>query len=151
VAALPVSLLRVAVAHSLDVVLVAAAVAAAAAAETALFGGQLPALAGSIEALALWLHLYAHTAVHALLVGGLFAVSYSAFGARHGRTLGRALLGLTLVRESGQRPSWLWALWHASISVAATLMLGAGLFWLVVDRRHRTWGNVLSRSVISAR
>jgi uncharacterized RDD family membrane protein YckC len=146
----PTSLGRVIAAVGVDAAIIAAVISLVAIAEMLLTDGSWPADRSGIEGLAVWLHVYAHTAMRAVLLGSFFAVGYTAFGARHGRTLGRAALGLTLVRHTGATPNWPWALWHAGCSFIATMVFGAGAFWLLVDARHRTFGNVLSRSVIAS-
>lgn len=141
---------KLALATCIDAAVIGATGWAWAATEMLLFDGSWPAERAGLEAVAVWMHIYAAVAVHTAVVTGGFALFYSALGAHDGRTLGRAALGLTLVRTSGDKPSWPWALWHASASVLLSSLWGAGLFWMIVDARRRTWGNLMSKSVVCA-
>ena len=132
----------------IDLALILAVGAAWIAVEMVLAGGQWPT--GGIDDVAGWLHMYPHTvrrSVSALLAAG---VAYAAVSGHSGKTLGRLVFRLALVRTSGKSLNWAVALWRAAVSVVSIAFFGAGFFWTVVDSRNRCWHDVLSASVVVA-
>jgi len=131
----------------------------------------LVAMAWALGCILLWLshHGYPHSrptafenlAVFLARTGSLptgiflaaFALSlvYGAVGALRGVTFGRAVMGLVLVGSDGRPPHLGGALWHALGCGLNILTLGAGSLWLVVDRSHRTWACLLSRTQVVPR
>lgn len=66
-----------------------------------------------------------------------------------GRSLGQLSCGLVLVEtRTGDRAKAGRALLRALLAVPSVLLLGAGCAWLLVDRRGRTWHELLSGTVL---
>jgi uncharacterized RDD family membrane protein YckC len=120
--------------------------------EMLVFDGHWPAdRANFWESLAVWLHLYARTALRAFVVMAAFAVGYNAWGAQRGRTVGRAATGLWALRQSGAPIGWGFAVARGVVGLVSALVFGAGYFWIIVDPRHRSWADVASDAVVVAR
>jgi uncharacterized RDD family membrane protein YckC len=81
----------------------------------------------------------------------VLAVVYGGMGALRGVTFGRAVMGLVLVGADGRPVGLGGALWHALGCALSILTLGAGSWWFVVDRSHRTWACLLSRTQVVPR
>jgi len=81
----------------------------------------------------------------------VLAVVYGGVGALRGVTFGRAVMGLVLVGADGRPVGPGGALWHALGCALNILSLGAGSWWFVVDRSHRTWACLLSRTQVVPR
>ena len=149
----PAPLWRHAMATAIDAFLPFAAMVAWAALEMLLRRGHWPDTSSdALTGIAVWLHAYAGTAQRMLLLGAAVAASHTVFGLRTGRTAGRHACNLLLVGLSGSAPtkgaSWSAALWHVVGGIVSLFALGAGHFWPIVDPRHRTWANVLSRTLV---
>jgi uncharacterized RDD family membrane protein YckC len=68
-------------------------------------------------------------------LGGALLVAYLTWGwARIGRTMGKRILGLALVRTSGDRVGWIAAFVRAALCVVFPL----GLLWCGVSRENRS-------------
>jgi uncharacterized RDD family membrane protein YckC len=65
---------------------------------------------------------------------------------RHG-TLGRRLTHTFVIAQDGSRLTWQRGLRRAAFSAISVAMWGAGFFWAIVDRRRRTWHDILSGTV----
>jgi len=82
----------------------------------------------------------------ALLVvtAAYFVVSWS----RGGQTIGMRAWRLRVVADEGGRLTWS----RAGVRFATALLslgaLGAGFFWSLIDRRHRCWHDIASRSTL---
>lgn len=115
-------------------------------------GGWPVEQATFLEALGMWLHLYAHTARRMTVVTAAFALCHTIYGVRTGKSLGRTTTGLLLVGLGTGRPTkggtWGAALWHTIGGLLSILCLGAGHFWIIVDGRRRTWANLLGRTLV---
>lgn len=89
-------------------------------------------------------------AIPALGLTVLIAVLYTTLGAflLRGRTLGRLLLGIRLVDESGQAPGLIRSLLRAVFSIASFAFFLAG-FWLALfDRHGQTLHDKLTRTFV---
>jgi uncharacterized RDD family membrane protein YckC len=136
----------------IDLSLTLAVGAALAGLEALVFDSHWPADRTNFwEALAAWMHLHAGTVVRATTVMALFAVGYSAWGAQRGRTLGRAALGLWVLRHTGEPLGWGRAVLRGTLELVSALAFGAGFFWMMVDAQHRSWADVLSGAVVVSR
>ena len=57
-------------------------------------------------------------------------------------------MGLVLVSKEGRPVGWDGAVWHGLGCALSIITLGAGALWPVVDRWHRTWACLLSRTQV---
>ena len=69
------------------------------------------------------------------------------------RSVNRLLvvMGLVLVSQEGRPVGLGGALWHGLGCGLNILTLGAGTLWFVVDRWHRSWASLLSRTQVVPR
>lgn len=66
-----------------------------------------------------------------------------------GRSIGKLACGLELVANgTGHRPGVLRALWRGISTIPGVLLLGFGYFWLIMDRRNRTFHDRLSGTTV---
>lgn len=80
------------------------------------------------------------------LVGSIvyFAGAWWIFG----RTLGEAVFGLRVVRSDGRRVGLGRSLIRFLFMTLGLTLLGLGYLWMLVDRRRRTWGDIVARTVV---
>jgi uncharacterized RDD family membrane protein YckC len=78
--------------------------------------------------------------VFGVWTGLYFWAGWSVFG----KTLGKALVGLKVVRSDGAKLGW----WRALVRLAAfalsAVALGIGFAWVAVDRGRRAWHDILA-------
>jgi uncharacterized RDD family membrane protein YckC len=65
-----------------------------------------------------------------------------------GRTLGEAIFGLRVVRGDGRRVKFLRATVRFIFTTLGVGFFGLGFLWILVDRRRRTWGDIVARTVV---
>ncbi len=65
-----------------------------------------------------------------------------------GRTGGEALFGLRVARRNGTRVSLVRALLRAVVFFPSVLFFGIGLWWILIDKRRRTWADLAARTVV---
>ena len=65
-----------------------------------------------------------------------------------GRTLGEAIFGLRVVRGDGRRVKFLRATVRFIFPTLGVGFFGLGFLWILVDRRRRTWGDIVARTVV---
>ena len=78
-------------------------------------------------------------------LGGVLLVAYLTWGwARTGRTFGKRLLGLAVVRSSGARIGWARAVLRSALCVIFPI----GLLWCAVSRTNRSVHDVVVGTVV---
>ncbi|MEZ4271930.1 MAG: RDD family protein [Myxococcota bacterium] len=98
---------------------------------------------------AAWIHQHAEATLTGVVTSMLVALIYTAYHTqRGGRTLGRRIAGIVLVRRSGRPMNGLLTTLRTILCTFSWLAFGAGFFWVVVDRRARTLHDVLSGTVL---
>ncbi len=70
------------------------------------------------------------------------------FWVHGGQTLGMRAWGLRVQRRDGGPISWWQALLRFLVAMASWAVLGAGFWWMLVDREHMTWHDRYSETVI---
>ena len=93
-----------------------------------------------------WDHFPLLWLLHKLMVVGLLVGFYGVFWTRRGQTLGMASWHLRVERVDGAVLTWHDALVRLGAVVLSWIPLGLGWIWCVVDRRHRTWHDILSQT-----
>lgn len=73
-----------------------------------------------------------------------FTVAWAVFG----RTAGEALFGLRTIRRNGQPVGWGRAFVRFLVSPLALSVCGLGFAWMLVDRRRRTWPDLVAGTVV---
>lgn len=141
---------RVLGAALIDALIVLLSGVALAATEMLLFDGRFPKDKGLLESIAVWVHVYRHTALRALGVTCGFFLVYSTFGALFGQTLGRAWMRLILLRTSGKKATLGWAGLRAVLGLLSVACFGAGAYWMIVDSQHRSLSDILTRAQIGS-
>jgi len=103
---------------------------------------------GALDALAEWLSAHREIAMHAAVVAAVVAFAYGAASAlRGGQTLGRLLTNTVLVRRSGKPMSLPIVAVRLIFAAVSFGLLGAGFWWVLVDRYHRTWHDLAAGTV----
>lgn len=134
---------------ALDGLLVAGVMVAIAYLDLAVRGHSFPASRPTVfENFAMWLSHSGGGPSRVALGTWAFTTAYAILGARTGLSLGRAAMRLTLVAPTGRPVDWAGALWHAMGCTFCWLSLGAGVWWMGVDRSHRSWASLLSRTQV---
>jgi uncharacterized RDD family membrane protein YckC len=70
------------------------------------------------------------------------------FWTRGGQTLGMRAWRIRVQQRDGTALSWGRALWRYLLAWLALLPLGAGYFWMLIDREGLTWHDRGSRTVV---
>lgn len=84
-------------------------------------------------------------AVIAAGVGTMFALIYHVACWRFtGRTLGKAVMGLQVEGRDGGRISVGRGIVRFLSYFVSSLFLGAGFLWVIVDRKHRAWHDLVA-------
>ena len=65
-----------------------------------------------------------------------------------GRTIGKALVGLRVVRTHGSTVSLTRSFWRVVTLPLSTSLFGLGLLWSLIDRRRRTFHDLIARTVV---
>ena len=73
-----------------------------------------------------------------------FTVAWAVFG----RTAGEALFGLRTIRRTGGPVGWGRAFVRFLVSPLALSVCGLGFAWMLVDRRRRTWPDLVAGTVV---
>lgn len=73
-----------------------------------------------------------------------FTVAWAVFG----RTAGEALFGLRTIRRNGTPLGWGRAFVRFLVSPLALSVCGLGFVWMLVDRRRRTWPDLIAGTVV---
>jgi uncharacterized RDD family membrane protein YckC len=79
----------------------------------------------------------------------LLSVAYVYFAwswTRKGQTLGMKTWGVRVEHEDGRNLSWFSSLLRFSVALASWTCLGAGFWWALLDKRGRTWHDILSKT-----
>lgn len=105
----------------------------------------------AFENLGLWLARSGSQPLRTGLIAATALTAYGVAGALRGATVGRAVMGLVLVARDGRTVPWSGALWHGLGCSLNIITLGAGSLWCVVDRWHRSWACLLSRTQVVPR
>ena len=79
---------------------------------------------------------------------GVAALFYCGFWTHGGQTLGMRAWRIRLIREDGGAVGWGSALLRFLAAWASALPLGLGYWWILVDRRRRTWHDALSHTAV---
>ena len=78
----------------------------------------------------------------------LLSCVYNSFCALHnGQTLGRMLMGIVLIPETGKGLHPKQALRRSLLAPLSLFCLGAGYFWAIIDKKSRTWHDLASGTV----
>ena len=78
----------------------------------------------------------------------VLGAGYHSFCAlKNGQTLGRMLMGIVLIPESGNGLAPLKALQRTLLALLSLFCLGAGYFWAIVDKKSRTWHDIANGTV----
>jgi uncharacterized RDD family membrane protein YckC len=78
-------------------------------------------------------------------IATLFAMTYHVACWRYtGSTLGKAVMGLKVVNHRGDYVSVPRGIVRFLGYSVSAVLLGAGFFWAIVDRRHRAWHDLLA-------
>lgn len=86
-----------------------------------------------------------------LLASILFIILYlffAYFWRHNGQTLGMQAWQLRVENEDGSRISWMQALLRYLMGWVSLLLLGAGHFWMLIDRDRKAWPDRFSYSRI---
>jgi uncharacterized RDD family membrane protein YckC len=103
---------------------------------------------GALDALAEWVSAHREIALHAVVVAAVFAFGYGAASAlRGGQTLGRRVTNTVLVRKSGKPMSLFIVGVRFTAAALSFALLGAGFWWVLVDRHHRTWHDLVAGTI----
>lgn len=89
-------------------------------------------------------------AATSLMVGAFIALALAiALQTIFGRSLGKLILQLRVIhRETGETPSTRRFIIRSLLGIPAFLLFGAGYAWMLVDRRGRTWHDLLTDTVV---
>ncbi|MBI3178025.1 MAG: RDD family protein [Deltaproteobacteria bacterium] len=102
-----------------------------------------------LDTVAEWTHAHSGAAAHGVVGAVLAGFAYHLVSVRwQGRTLGRRLAGIYLVRKSGSLPRWPLLLARTALSLVSIACFGAGYFWSIVDRHRRTWHDLLTGTLL---
>ncbi|MDP7037864.1 MAG: RDD family protein [Myxococcota bacterium] len=78
----------------------------------------------------------------------LLSCLYNSFCAlNNGQTLGRMLMGIVLIPETGKGLNPTQALRRSLLAPLSLFCLGAGYFWAIIDKKSRTWHDLASGTV----
>ena len=89
------------------------------------------------------------TAIPAAVTGVIVFIPFVYFWitvAMSGQTVGKALLGLRIVRMDGRRPGFIWALVRTLAYLVSMVPLFAGFLWILVDSNRRGWHDHIAGS-----
>jgi uncharacterized RDD family membrane protein YckC len=145
---------RIAVAWTVDALLVLGVGGSVAALEAVAFGdgpsgAKTPYM---LDAAANWIAAYPEAALHGVIAAVLFGFGYALRTGKHrGQTVGRRLSGTILIRASGRELGWPLVIVRTVAGSLSLALFGAGFFWSIVDRRGRTWHDLLVGTVIVRR
>jgi uncharacterized RDD family membrane protein YckC len=76
----------------------------------------------------------------------LVVLFFGTFWTRRGQTLGMATWRLRVEREDGSLLTWGDTVVRLGASLLSWLPLGLGYLWILFDRDHRAWHDLLSRT-----
>ncbi|PCI25168.1 hypothetical protein COB57_03065 [Candidatus Peregrinibacteria bacterium] len=67
----------------------------------------------------------------------------------YGHTFGKKWMGLTIVREDGKKIAhWqAWVRYFISVTISNGFFC-LGYFWVFVDKKHRTWHDIVSKTKV---
>ncbi|MDG1579933.1 RDD family protein [Pseudomonas sp. GOM6] len=82
-----------------------------------------------------------------LLVMTLFAF-FAKFWTHNGQTLGMQVWGLRIQNADGSAISLWQALLRFVVAIGSWLFLGLGFFWVLWDRKKRSWHDIYSDSLV---
>lgn len=86
--------------------------------------------------------------VSAAIISFLMLVYFAGAWAIAGHTIGEGLMGLTTVRNDGRRVKLLRAIARFFFAFVSFAALGLGFAWMLIDRRRRTWQDIVARTVV---
>ena len=81
----------------------------------------------------------------------IFAIAYLFFAwcwTRSGQTLGMRTWKMKVVNEDGTTISYTTALLRFMISIISWLPFGLGYLWSLWDKQHRTWHDIVSKTIL---
>lgn len=84
----------------------------------------------------------------AIIISGLLMIYFAGAWAVAGRTVGEGLMGLRVTRTDGRRVKFLRAFVRFLFSFLSLAVFGLGFAWIVIDRRRRTWQDLVARTVV---
>lgn len=90
---------------------------------------------------------YTHPLYRTLLVLVMFAF-FGGFWMHGGQTLGMQSWRIRLQRTDGGKLTWAQCLVRFLAAIPSLLLLGAGLFWILIDRDKMAWHDRLSKTVV---
>jgi uncharacterized RDD family membrane protein YckC len=73
-----------------------------------------------------------------------FVLGWTVFG----RTGGEALFGLRVARPNGGRVHLARAALRFIVFFPSILLFGIGLWWILIDKRRRSWADIAARTVV---
>jgi uncharacterized RDD family membrane protein YckC len=82
--------------------------------------------------------------VASIMLAGWTALYFWAGWWTVGKTVGKAILGLRVVRQGGGPVSWSRSLARVGGYVVSIVAIGLGFIWVAVDRRRRGWHDILA-------
>ena len=86
---------------------------------------------------------------HALYVACLMSICFLYFAwfwVHGGQTLGMKTWKIKLKNKTRENISWKQALIRFSVAIISWSCLGIGYLWSIIDKEHRTWHDLASRS-----
>jgi len=86
--------------------------------------------------------------VAAFAISWLLLFYFAGSWAVTGRTLGEGLMGLRVVRAKGGRVKALRSFVRFLFTFVSLAFLGLGFAWMLIDRRRRTWQDIVARTVV---
>jgi uncharacterized RDD family membrane protein YckC len=78
------------------------------------------------------------------IVIGYFVLGWSIFG----KTVGKLLFGLRVVRPDGRRVGVLRSALRLFLAIGSVFLLFVGYGWIAVDRRRRAWHDIVANTVV---
>lgn len=82
-----------------------------------------------------------------VFLGGSFVYFAGAWWV-FGRTVGEAVFGLRVVRGNGRRITVARAVVRFVFMTLGLSLLGLGYLWMLIDKRRRTWGDIVAGTVM---
>jgi len=97
-----------------------------------------------------WARSPALTILHRVVIIAVVYGFYGVFWTRRGQTLGMASWRIRVQRLDGSLPGWGDTGRRLAAAVLSWLPAGLGWIWMLFDREHRTWHDVLSHTRVVA-
>jgi uncharacterized RDD family membrane protein YckC len=80
---------------------------------------------------------------------GLFALNFVLLAARGGQTVGKRLVGIRIVRASGEPVGFVGVLLRHCVGYSLSALFGfLGFLWVIWDSKHQGWHDKIARTIV---